>query len=227
MCLIVTLFGILPSVCYAGAASLAIRKCREESHKNPPEVEIVYNYGELKYDYSLSDEQLNERVRALYPDKITHKINGLTELSPYIVVESSIMQTGSKSYLCYYPKKVRVIVGYNPIVYIRNDLKKDTCRYNITMRHEQTHLDIGDLAMTEFLQNIKSSFPRIIKDVGVIVKPYSDNVSANDNSKELNNLYRQQLSYMFERFVKGMVEQQMLIDTTESYNAEGMLCLSD
>ena len=227
MCFVIMLWGIMPSVCNAGAAALALRKCREEAHMAPPEVEVIYNYGNLVFDYNISSEQLSEKVQAMYSNKITHRITGLTELSPYIVVESSIVQSGTTRYLCYYPEKVKVKVGYEPVVYIRQDLQKGTCRYNLTIRHEQTHLDIGDLAMTNFLQEIKRSLPRIIKEVGVIVKPYSDKVSALDNSNELNNLYRKQLSHMFDRFVKNMVAQQMRIDTMESYNAAGSLCPSD
>lgn len=208
------------------AASLRFARemCKKELRKNPPQIEIKYNYGELKINHEQTEEQLVEMTDKLYSLKVTHKLTGLTSLSPYTLVESNIVGTGVSGYRCYYPQKVSVIIGYEPTVYIRSDLAENTCRYNVTMRHEQTHLDIGYLSLNHFMQKVKKEFPKIVKNVGVTVVPASSKDSADETSAKLNDKYRQKMGKLFNAFVQDMIKQQMRIDTAESYNFESSLC---
>lgn len=222
------IIGLMPSA-EVNAASLRFAKqaCKKELLNNPPQIEIKYNYGELKINHEKTAEQLVEMMDEMYPLKVTHKLNGLTSLSPYTIVESNIAGTGVSGYRCYYPQKVSVIIGYEPTVYISNDLKKDTCRYDVTMRHEQTHLDIGYLSLNKFLQTVKEEFPKIVDKVGVKVLPASSKITADEASTELNDKYRQRMGKLFDLFVKYMTNQQMKIDSVAGYEFESSLCKSD
>ncbi len=222
---LMTVIGLtLPAEVYAASLRFAKEMCKKEIRKNPPQTEIRYNYGELKINHEKSAEQLVELMDEMYPLKVTHKLNGLTSLSPYTVVESNIVGTEVSGYRCYYPQKVSVIIGYEPTVYINKELAKGTCRFNITMRHEQTHLDIGYLSLNQFLQTVKIEFPKIVDKVGVTVIPTSSKITADEASAELNDKYRQQMSKLFDSFVKYMTSQQMQIDSVEAYEFEGSLC---
>ncbi len=219
------IIGLMTSAeVYAASIRFAREACKKEMRNNPPQIEIKYNYGELKINHEKTADQLAEMMDELYPLKVTHKFNGLTSLSPYTIVESNIVGTAVSGYRCYYPQKVSVIIGYNPTVYISNDLAENTCRYNVTMRHEQTHLDIGYLSLNQFLQTVKTEFPQIVSKTGVTVLPASSKVSADKASTELNDKYRQQLGKLFDSFVKYMTNQQMQIDSIDIYEFEGSLC---
>lgn len=218
-----------PFSVYAAPSSFAKRQCQALSRKNPPTITIAYNYGELKYDNQHTSAELAEMLEKMHRKEVEYekKINGLTHLSPYMSVESNIVEKKIGEAYCYYPQRVKLIVGYNPIVYIRNDLPENTCRYNVTLRHERTHLDIGDLSMQQFLRKMKLLFPRMVKDVGVVVKADDDDFDAQDASGELNDSYHKRASSQFNKFVEDMVAEQDRIDTEESYNFSGTLCPTD
>ncbi len=211
---------------YAASLSSATRVCQREAKQNEPVIVIKYNYGELQINHEKDADELKKTMSKLYPLEVKHTLNGLTSLSPYVVVESEIMQTNALGHYCYYPQTINIIIGYEPVVYIRNDLAEGSCRYNVTMRHEQTHLDIGYLSLQHFLQKVKKNFPQMVRDAGVIVKSQSAKSSADETSAELNARYRKQIGILFDRFVRDMIKQQMRIDTAGSYTFEGNLCSS-
>ena len=217
------------SVFEANAASsgYAMRKCREEYKANPPEIEVLYNYGDLKFDNSQPTEELTKLLRQNYPKASSKKLNGLTQFMPYVFIESNASRMVIGDSACYYPKYVRVIIGYKPTVYIRNDIKPGSCRFNVTLRHEQTHLDIAHLSLKKFAQKIKRIFPQIVKDIGFKFVPYKSDISGNDTSAKINEAYKTQLNTLFNGFVEEMTEQQMRIDTAENYKEETALCPSD
>lgn len=213
----------------AAPSSFAKRQCQTLLRKNPPKITIAYNYGALKYDNKHTSAELAEMLEKMnrgVPSS-EKKINGLTHLSPYMSVESNIIEKKIGEYYCYYPQRVKLIVGYNPIVYIRNDLQENTCRYNVTLRHERTHLDIGDLSMQQFLRKMKLVFPRTVKSVGVVIKADGEDFDAENASSELNDAYHQRVSKQFNEFVENMVAEQDRIDTAESYDFSGTLCPTD
>ena len=226
ICVMILFMVAMPLAASAAPSRFAKNQCKKEARTNPPKIEVVYNYGELKIDHTHTAEELAEIMKKMYPSapENNHKINGLTRLSPYISVESGVVEKQMGENLCYYPESVKLYIGYKPVVYIREDLPEGTCRYNVTMRHEQTHLDIGDLSMQQFLQKIQVIFPRIVKEAGVVIKSADDNVNAVDASTELNDLYHKRVSGRFDVFVSEMVNQQIRIDTTDSYDFEGSLC---
>lgn len=216
--------GLLPAAGFALSISSATELCQREAQNNPPQIEIRYNYGNLKINHRHTSSELGKMMSKMYPVKINHSLNGLTRLSPFAVIDSDIVQSPKGNYLCYYPQTVRVTVGYEPVVYIRSDLEEDSCRYKVTMRHELTHLDIGYLSLQQFLQKIKSIFPLMVKNAGIITIAADKGISAQETSTELNNKYQRQMSRLFDDFIKEMIKQQMRIDSADDYKAEGALC---
>ena len=211
----------------AATRDFAMRKCNEELRQNAPEIEVVYNFGDLGFDNTKTADELSEMIEKTYPQIPNHKLNGLTQLMPYVSIESRANRTVIDNYACYYPQHLRVVIGYKPTVYIRNDIAPGSCRFNVTLRHEQTHLDIGHLSLVKFAQLVKDIFPQQVNDIGVRIEVYRDDIRDAQVSSEMNNTYITQMNVFFEKFVKEMTEQQMLIDTRESYKAETALCPKD
>ena len=212
---------------YAASGGYAMRKCSEEYKANPPEIEILYNYGDLKFDNSQSTEELKKLLLQNYPKVSSKRLNGLTQFMPYVFIESSANRMIIGDSACYYPKHVRVVVGYKPTVYIRNDIQPGSCRFNVTLRHEQTHLDIAHLSLKRFAQKVKRVFPQMVKDIGFKFVPYKSDVNGNETSAKINEAYKTQLNTLFNGFVEEMTEQQMRIDTAENYKEETALCPND
>ena len=223
------LFFILLFVADVQAASHShiMQKCSEEFKQNPAEYEVVYNYGELQFDNSKSAQELSAMITPPYAEMNKHKLNGLTQLMPYIYIENTTQRTIIENYACYYPHSVRIVIGYKPTVYLRNDIRPGSCRFNVTLRHEQTHLDIGHLSLKKFARHVKARLPQLVKDAGVRIRLYQHDPNGDKGRSMLNEAYKFQINVMFERFVKEMTEQQMLIDTPEVYKEETSLCPLD
>lgn len=212
---------------FAASDALLVQKCKEEYKANPPEVEVLYNYGDLEFDNSKSAAEMAKLLQQNYPKVSSKKINGLTQFMPYVFIESSANRLVMDDFACYYPKHVRIVVGYKPTVYIRNDIPLGGCRFNVTLRHEQTHLDIAHLSLKQFAQKVKRVFPQIVNDVGIKYLSYKADESGNATSAKINETYKNQLNVLFNRFVDELTEQQMRIDTPENYKEETALCPND
>lgn len=217
-------FMVNPAV---ASRKYAMDQCNSEFKSAEPEFEVIYNFGDLNFDNSKSTSELAVLLKTTYPKMVTRKINGLTQLMPYMVIESRVAKTEIDKYACYYPKHVRIVVGYKPTLYIRNDIKPDTCRFKVTMRHEQTHLDIGHLSLINFAKQIKERFPSIVQDVGVRLITLDEDRKKGNVSNQMNRTYKEQADVLFEKFVQEMTERQMRIDTAESYKDETKMCPQD
>ena len=117
--------------------------CDEIYRKNPPEVSISYNYGKLKFDNDKTSEELDDMYNEINPGENAKNIHGLTHLSPQeVTVVTTNSQMIGDGKLCFYPGKIEINIWYDPIIFIANSLKIGSCRFNVTLRHEQTHLDL-------------------------------------------------------------------------------------
>lgn len=225
--LIGIMWGLVATDAVAASGNYALSRCNEEYKNNPPVVEIVYNYGDLSFDNSKSAAEMAELLKQNYPKLSTRKLNGLTQFMPYVFIESSANRLVIDNFACYYPKHIRIVIGYKPTVYIRNDIPLGSCRFNITLRHEQAHLDIAHLGLKQFAQKVKQVFPQIVSDVGMKFMPYKSDESGSATSAKINKAYKTQMDVLFNKFVKEMTEQQMRIDTPENYKEETALCPND
>ena len=222
-------YGIM--ACFISSVALAesydntLTQCKELMENNPPKVEVVYSFGSLRLDNSKSPDEIKEVFKQVYPNQETHKINGLTVLSPFARVENSIISQSKGDHVCYYPQRIQISAGYRPIVYISKDLTGNPCRFSLTVRHEQTHLDIGHLSLQNFASRLKSEFPNIVKEIGPVLKSKADKVSAADAvAKEMNEAYHMRLKFLFDDFVQKLLEENARIDTDENYEYEQQLC---
>lgn len=208
----------------AASFEYAVRQCKDLMRANPPKVEIAYNYGALKLDNTKTSAEIEDIFKATHPNQKVHKINGLTTLSPYAQLESSIKAEVVNNRLCYYPRNIRINIGYKPVVYIASDMYKNGCRFILTVRHEQTHLDIGHLSLELFAKRLKEEFPEILETVGPEVRTRSEEVPVNEMSVQMNKTYHNQLKVLFDDFVQKLLSENTRIDSDENYRLERELC---
>ena len=154
-------------------------------------------------------------------------IHGLTALSPHLSMATGVkMEKLNSGRYCFYPQSIQVKLWYEPTVYIINSLEPGSCRFKITARHEQTHLDFGHKALSLFAHAIRGEIEKIISDVGPRVE--ADNITGeqalNAVAQNLNQDYQRQMEVLFSAFKKTLEEQNAIIDTPENYLAESLLC---
>ncbi len=222
------LLGVLWVCCSTASAATfgySLQRCKNIMRSRPPQIDVVYSYGSLRLDNSKDAEGIKEIFQQLHPEQATHKVNGLTVMSPHAAVENSISMEFIDEYLCYYPERVTINTGYHPTVYISKELTSNPCRFMLTVRHEQTHLDIGHLSLQNFAKRLKEEFPKIVESVGPRLKSQGDSVvNADDVAKEINAEYLAQLKVLFDDFVQKLLEENARIDTDENYETEKRLC---
>ena len=208
----------------AGSYDSAMRLCRQKMKENPPQVQVLVNYGKLKYDFSKDEAQLVELFKKINPDKsVVGKIHGLTDISPQVAIDLRVSrQSVGKRYICTVPKSVVVHAGFqNPTVYILKTLRKGSCPYRLALRHEQAHLDIGWTAMMLLGKILKEQLPDIVERSGPRISVLSDD---SNMAAKLSKEYQSAMQPILDIFQGTLIEEQGKLDTAENYDKEAKVC---
>lgn len=215
--------GCFPA--YAENASYLSQQCRRIYRKKVPEFLISYNFGELRYDTSKTSEELEELYKKISPDASgLGNINGLTYLSPHVVTltQMTVEALDAENY-CVFPLKIEIKTWYDPVVYIVNSLEPNSCRFNVTLRHEQTHLDLGHRSLYLFAKSLREAMPEILESVPPRVEK-ADSFNASSVVKVMTDDYQAQIMIYFDKFKDSLMEQNSLIDSAKNYLEESKLC---
>lgn len=199
------------------------QQCMEIAAQNPPQVEIIYNYGKLRINTDFDQEQLQKFHYDMTKEK-AENLNGLTSLQPSILLDGlnkmdyRVLPNG---YYCLFPTALNVKVYYEPVIYILKTISKGTCRYNLTLRHEYTHADIGYTAMNLLVQALKNQLPLIAMQTGVRAMP-EDKATA--ELAEMNDAYQAQAMQIWNLFQQALKQQHQKLDVHETYARETAMC---
>lgn len=202
-------------------------KCSQMYRQNPPKVSITYNYGQLKYDNGKSTNELNAIYNKTNTENRAQHIHGLTVLAPHVTTAAEVQSiVSSNDTACFLPRSLEIKIWYEPTVYIADSLQNGTCRYNTTVRHELTHLDLGHHALYLFAKSLKASVPQILSAVSPRVeKSFSANGKTITN--QMTEAYQKQVLIRFEKFKNNLEKYNRIIDTPENYAIETKLCPTD
>ena len=203
-------------------------ECSQLMKQNPPQIQVEYVYGKLKIDNTKTSEELlklSKKINPLITE--THKIQGLTKLmfSTTMNIETRAEMLDENT-VCVIPKVVSLHLYHNnPTIYLVNTLKPDTCRWNLVMRHEQTHLDIGHFAFKQMAYELKKKLQNIINIRGS--KIYSYNEYTEDDQSVAQNMlkdYEKSLKITVKILEDKLLRKQAELDTAENYSKETKLC---
>lgn len=191
-----------------------------------PEIEFTTSYGKLKYDDSYTRRQLTvlgEKFGILEQGLFA---SGLAVISVnYQVSVNTVSRILSENRICVIPTSVNIFIGYqNPVIYLSNDLKPDTCEYNVVLRHEQTHQQINTAALEYFIPKLKSAARVIVNKVGPVEvdTPRKIDIATQD----LIKTYARQIEPLIEYFKNELMKEQGKLDNHRNYQLEGDLCLN-
>ena len=199
------------------------RRCNEIFLSNQVNIEINYDLGELKYDNSKNYEELAKLFSEHNNgNKAENTVNGLTVQNGYFRLTMDIEnRTIVSGYKCYYPAKITVDIGFNDsTIYLANSLRSGTCRFELTKRHEYTHLALGKAGLMAQVQLLKTALPTIIKNQGA-------SVSEDDKDKverEMFASYNKAISDLRQVMANITTLEQQKLDTKQNYIKETALC---
>ena len=192
-----------------------------------PNVRISFVSGEMLYDHTKVNRTLARLHEKEYGGQPYDgfQINGLSTYTLETEINFRIIkQVFNDGVTCFYPADIELIVSMkNPTIYIARALKKGTCAYNITLRHEQTHQQINFETLQAYLPYIKERFIKIIKKYALISRP-KDDISLEKVQTGLQKRYSDAINAVIEEVKKEINLEQQKLDNLENYNYEQSLC---
>ena len=194
-----------------------------------PVIELKSSYGKLRYNFEKDSEYLRKETAKKFEEYGINMVEefepkGLTKIKDALEVNMNIAKIGvSHGYQCLYPETIDIFLGYYlPAIYVANDVKKGTCLYDVTLRHEQTHMQIYIEALDYFLPKLKEFSKTLIDKKGVkIIDSDSD---AELQAKMLNNDYVLFIEEFVNKWRKEVAEEQLKLDSIENYIIESKIC---
>lgn len=204
------------------------RECAKKMADNPPQIVVEYSFGKLSIDTTKNADELIELAHEFNPkNKNTGNMQGLTGLkfATKLNIETLTEEIG-KNDVCMMPQTVRLKLYYeNPTIYIINELKPKTCRYNLVLRHEYAHLDIGHTALKELAAQLKQRLTSVVMQRGskIVLKSIYRQDSQALTQKFLQE-YESGLKPLMNNYKEKLLEEQAQLDTPENYKRESALC---
>lgn len=219
-----TLIFIIFSLPFSAAQS-SDDVCRQLMR--PAKVKIDVSYGKLRYDFTKNYRSLTRLHIRQYGNNIAtgKKVTGMAA-NDLIWTMNLHLQKNSlpDNTSCIYPTDVNLILNIkNPTIYIAKELEEGSCRYNIAMRHEQTHQQINIQVLEHYLPLIKNRLIEVIKNNSLISQPYDVNLSLAQET--FKRKYLAAIQPLLDEMQAEITAEQAKLDSPENYEYEESLCL--
>lgn len=193
----------------------AFAECPKSSR---PILDIEVNYGKIHYIHTKSSKD--------FPGKAPPTAMGLTvtDLQSRASGEAKV-QSNQEGNLCVSLYKMKVKIGFPSVdIYIDKKYKKGTCNYKVIKEHENYHARVQQEGLKFFTPKIKEAY----KIAANKVQPVE--ISSPDEAQEISGqMVRQveaEVAPLIEYVKKRLQEENMVIDTEESYKEETSKCPS-
>ena len=218
---IICIFASLNSAAAQNALPAADGCARYESIR--PKLNLRSSYGNLSYNYDYDSENLD----IMAARNNIHESGMYTAgLSLVDIDWSTSLNTIARTVgdtTCVIPASIDVFVGYrNPIIYISNDIDKNSCRYEMVMRHEHQHQQINIAILEYFLPIIKQELQKALSVVKV--REVQDDEDSDKVTDDMNNDYAEFLRPLISRFQATMENENRRLDNRENYQYESQVC---
>lgn len=192
--------------------------------KSIPAVEFSTSYGRLSYDFSKNNHQVTELAKKYGIVEQGLFASGLATVN---VSWEISLNTVAKVYgdydVCVVPTSVQVFIGFTePTIYISRDVPKNTCEYNVVLRHEQTHQQINKAALDYFIPLFQEAILKIIAKVKPV--PVAHITEIDTATNQLTQTYNKKISPLIEVFKDELLIEQGKLDNLQNYQHEQDLC---
>jgi len=194
-----------------------------------PKVTVTSSYGKLLYDFEKDAAFLKRETLKKYEDSATLFDDdfmpvGLTKVREVFDCNISVGQMEiSQGYRCFFPTEIKIHLGYLvPTIYVMQGLEKDSCLYNLSLKHERTHFQIYVEALDYFLPLLKKNADQLFDKAGV--KVIGRNESAEEAAHKLNDAYLAEITPKVDKWRKEVEAEQLKLDSPENYLIETKIC---
>lgn len=193
--------------------------------KVEPEIEFSTSYGRLSYDYKKNTRRISQIAARIGSKEHGAFATGLATVSvenEYVLGTRAFRVSKGKGY-CVIPEVIQVYVGFSrPVIYISNELPKNSCQYNLVVLHEKTHQRINKAALDYFIPYFQLAAAKI----GYDLKPiYISKLSEIDRATdEVTQEFTVRFDKVLAVFKKELTVEQGKLDNQMNYSIEDDIC---
>lgn len=127
--------------------------------QNPVFIEVVNDIKPAQYDFTQNTRMLDRIGRGAYsPYGEGHKtyLRGLTVGRQSMRYEIRIEEQNTHaSMVCFYVSRIKVLLNYQPTVYVSNEFREGSPIFNRVLAHEQTHVGITTDVLRYYAPKLK------------------------------------------------------------------------
>ena len=191
-----------------------------------PQIEFYSSYGKLNYDYTQGQHKITALAKKhdLLESGMFASGLAIAEIKWEVTLNSKGVLLSAKE-ACLVPAEVKLFIGYtDPTIYVANHLRKNSCEYDVVLRHEQTHQQINKTALEFFRPYFYKEIEKISKQVA---PKYTNDLSqknVNAATTLLTQEYITALTPMIETFKQELQIEHKKLDNPDNYRLEGILC---
>ena len=188
-----------------------------------PVLRLRSSYGKLSYNYDYDRDNLDimaERSRLTEEGMFTA---GLSLVDVDWSVSLNTVSRSVEGQICVIPASVDIFVGYrNPVIYIGNDLERNSCAYQVVLRHERQHQQVNIAVLDYYLPVLKKGFEEQLPILKV--RALQENEDTDGVTDEMNAEYAEAIRPLINRFQITLQLEQQRLDNRENYQYESRLC---
>lgn len=189
-----------------------------------PQIKVTSSYGKLNYDLTKNTAEITAMATKFNMVEAGLFASGLSTVKVnFDITINTLGHLMGNSEFCVVPTDVNIFLGFEaPTIYLSNELVKDSCEYNLVMRHEKIHQQINKTTLEYYLPLFKDAVAKIITDIRPIHITNIDDIEM--TTADLTRLYNQKLTPLVNYIKKEMLLEQQKLDNPNNYQYESSLC---
>lgn len=183
-------------------------------------VSVGWNTEDIKFNHTRSSGQLNNYdidTKSPYARHVKTDVGGL--MSGEIAIKSnfnfSLLRYPSSKQTCIWFDHIDIKITIDPTIYIANDHKRGSCRYQSIKHHEMKHIYVDRKLVQKYTQKIKYRVQKAVAKVGV-VGPRPDHDVARVQ-KKMQTYLEEALAPVITAMYEERRELQQDVDSIEEY----------
>jgi hypothetical protein len=188
-----------------------------------PQIKITSSYGKLSYNTEKNTSQITELAKKFNLVESGVFAAGLSTVNINFDITINSIGKPIDNYFCVAPTEINIFLGLdNPTIYLSNELEKNSCEYNLVLRHEQTHQQINKTTLEYYLPIFKQAVQKIVKNINpILIKDINE---LEKTTGDLTITYNKKITPLVDFIKYEMLSEQKKLDNSYNYRFEDSLC---
>lgn len=193
-----------------------------------PRITVSPKQSTIQYDFSKSKDDLGEfDIDTISPYGPQHKTHVGGLMAGEIAIEQRVEFTNEiyerLGVACTAIKSIEVSIKMDPTIYIANEFKKGSCKFNAILVHEKKHVRVDQKIVNKYAQLIGDDLKRAIKNKGVQFGPLRES-EIEKIQAEIQKTLADTLTRRRDQMNEERSWDQQAIDTKEEYDSIAAQC---